>query len=87
MELGALLSFRDYEANAVVCREGEEASELRILLRGAVVVSYNGKVLATLGSGALLGEMGVLTGTPHSCTVETTEPTQMLILGRENFKK
>jgi len=87
IEVGALMTFRDYETGAIVCTEGEEAHEIYILLAGEVIVSCNSKVIGTLGSGSVLGELAVLTNTRRTCTVETTTASQLLILGNESFKK
>jgi len=87
IEVGALMTFRDYASGAVVCTEGSEAHEIYVLLSGEVIISCNSKVLSVLGGGSVLGEMAVLTSSRRTCTIETTMPSQVLILGHENFKR
>ena len=45
------MTFRDYEAGAVVCTEGHEAHEIYVLLSGEVIVSCNSKVRPRVGLG------------------------------------
>lgn len=42
-------------------------------------------IIATLDTGDCIGEMGLIDGEPHSATVRTETPTDVLVLGHEAF--
>ena len=50
-------------------REGQPIDSVFIIRRGTVVVQVRGKTIASLGEGAICGEMGFLEGKPASASV------------------
>lgn len=64
-------------AGEVFMREGEPGGEMYLLMEGSVRVSTGGKQgeieLAQLKRGAVIGEVGVLTGRPRTATVTALE--------------
>jgi CRP-like cAMP-binding protein len=81
-----------FDARADVFTQGAEADSFLVLLAGGVDVlthSTQGveRLLAHLGSGAVLGETSFLTGGTHSATARTTEPTDVLRFGYARFNR
>jgi CRP/FNR family transcriptional regulator, cyclic AMP receptor protein len=81
-----------FPKNAIVFSRGDESDSLYIVRSGkvkAVIHDEEGKeiVLADIGEGEYFGEMGVLDGVPRSATIVTQEPTEMLVIRRNDFKK
>ena len=77
-----------FPSGGVLMRQGEPGDRLHVVLRGQVRVERESidptpLVLAILGPGELVGEMGVLDSAPRSATVTATEETQTLELGAE----
>ena len=74
-----------------VIEEGQEGSEAYIVARGALEVrrhtaAEDGKgplVLAKLASGALFGEMALLSRAPRAASVVTTRPSILLVAKRD----
>ncbi len=67
-------------------REGDEARELYVVLRGRLqVVAEDGRTLRTLGPGAAIGELALLTGAPRSASVQAVRDSTLLRLPRERF--
>lgn len=65
-----------YAPGKAVVSEGGRATGVWILLSGSLRVLKNGKQINTVRKpGALIGEMSILLGIPHSATVETLEPS------------
>jgi CRP/FNR family transcriptional regulator, cyclic AMP receptor protein len=81
---------RTFPRNTVVVREGERTDSLYIVVSGRVkiYVSDEGKeiVLGESGPGEYFGEM-VLDEGPRSASVTTLEPTEFLVVPREDFRE
>lgn len=82
---------RTFQKNTVVVSEGDRTDSLYIIVSGRVriyVSDDKGKeiVLSEAGPGEYFGEM-VLDEGPRSATVMTLEPTQFLVVPKEDFKE
>lgn len=77
---------RNYAAGDCLCREGDDGSELFLILKGSVEASRKGQILGTSSEGELVGEMAVLEGKPRSATVIALSETITLALNREHFQ-
>jgi CRP-like cAMP-binding protein len=77
-----------YPIGGILMRQGEPGDRLHVVLRGQVRVMRESAepeplVLAVLGPGEMVGEMGVLDRAPRSATVIATQETQTLELGAD----
>jgi CRP-like cAMP-binding protein len=77
-------------AGQIVIEEGEEGAEAYIVARGELEVSRGDGdddvapvVLAKLGSGALFGEMALLSRAPRAARVSTTRASILLVAKRD----
>jgi CRP-like cAMP-binding protein len=75
---------------AILFQEGERDSYLMIITSGkAQVLKDDGtgkmKEIATVRSGATLGEMSIIDDFPHSATVITTEDSEVALLTKVNL--
>jgi CRP-like cAMP-binding protein len=78
-------------AGEVVIEEGQEGAEAYIVARGALEVARRAPdddgtpplVLARLVSGALFGEMALLSRAPRAASVVTTRPSILLVAKRD----
>lgn len=64
------VKFNKYKKGQIIISEGDETQEIFFILsgKGAVVVN-NTKVVATIDSGNMFGEMAFLTNSPRSATI------------------
>jgi len=81
---------RTVPKNAVVVSEGDRTDSLYIIVSGRVKIYVNDKkgkevVLGESGPGEYFGEM-VLDEGPRSASVMTLEPTQFLVVPKEDFR-
>ncbi len=81
-----------YEAGRMVVRQGDEGDSLFLISRGRVGVwvgdgKREGQLVATLGRGQIFGEMSLLTGARRLATVRTLEDSELLMLGKEEFRE
>ncbi len=76
---------KHFAAGDVLMRQGDASDALHVITRGRVRVERDQAgetplVLADLGPGDVIGEMGLLDGGPRSATVTATEDTETLEL-------
>lgn len=81
---------RAMAAGETVFRAGEPGDSLYVILAGAVRVFQAHEEgeeveLVSLRAGDSFGEMSLIDGSPRSATVETVEPCEFFLIGREPF--
>ncbi len=74
-----------FNKNEVLFRQGEEGEELYFIRDGEVKLIQDGIEFKTLGSGTVLGEMGLLTGARRSAMAVATKGVHCLMLRKESF--
>jgi CRP-like cAMP-binding protein/Zn-dependent protease len=72
--LAAKLVAVEFAPGTAILREGEGGDDVYLLRSGDVEVTRAGRLLATLGAGAFVGEVSALTGTARSATVSARTP-------------
>ncbi len=79
--------FKPYAApkGTIVYKEGEVGSSMGIIVKGAIGVYKNNKLIATLRVGRTFGEMSVLDAQPRSATARAERETVFLSLDRANM--
>lgn len=73
---------RQVRAGTALLVEGEEGEEMFAFLSGSATVQRNGRKIASLGPGTVVGELGVLVRAPRNATVTTTSDCELAVLGR-----
>lgn len=91
-ELMARFETRTFQAGEVVVTQGDEAAGLFLIASGHVRVSGTDAdgdriVLAELGPGDVVGEIGLVLRRPATATVTASHPTIALHLPRESFQE
>lgn len=76
----------DVKAGKVLTREGERGNEFFVLLDGAARVERGGKKVNTLGRGDFFGEIALVSRSPRTATVTTTEPSDLLVITGTSFR-
>ena len=75
----------DVPAGHVLMRQGSSGGEMFVIASGAVVVDRNGRELATLGPGSVVGEMALLSEGPRTATATAIEPSTLFVLAHREF--
>jgi len=77
-----LYSFQNtlFSVGENLIKNKRSGSEIIIILRGTVKVTFNNKVCDILGPGDVIGEISVLTGLPRTATVTAESPVSALKL-------
>lgn len=82
---------RDFEPGEALMRQGDETEDLYILLSGKVQVFQTApgaaerRLIDSLGTGDMAGEMAQFDGLPRSADVVAVEKTRALAFGPEDF--
>ena len=77
---------RSLQSGEHLFKEGDPSTEMLILLSGHLSVRTSiGPEIAVIGEMGLVGEMGVLTDQPRSASVVTTQPSEVLTIGRDDL--
>lgn len=77
----------DVDAGARLSEQGQRGQQLCLIVEGSAKVMRNGRKLATLGPGDVVGELSLIDHGPGSATVETTEPTKLLVMHARDFSE
>lgn len=83
---------RNIPRSTVVLHDGDRTDNIYFVLSGALKVQVSdleGRevILSMLGPGELFGEMGVLDDHPRSATVLAVEPSEVVMIGKADFKQ
>ncbi len=70
---------------AVLAKQGAQGLEAVIIVDGRARVEGDGKAIAELTAGDVVGEMSVIDGKPRSATVIAETPMNLLVLHRRDF--
>ena len=70
---------------AVLAKQGTQGLEAVIIVDGRARVEGDGKAIAELAAGDVVGEMSVIDGKPRSATVIAETPMNLLVLHRRDF--
>lgn len=76
---------RNLDVGQTIFREGDEGTELHVLLRGSVELSRGGVRIAELPAGTHLGEMSLIDASPHTVTATASSPSKVLGIARHDF--
>lgn len=75
----------DVDAGVALINEDTFGREFLVILDGSVEVSRDGFVVATLGSGDIVGEIALLENTRRTATVVAKTDAQVLAFNRREF--
>ncbi len=80
-----------YEPGEIIIAQGAEGGHLAYIMEGKVEVLKEGddgepQVVATLGTGDILGEMALLTGQPRNASARAAEKTWIVQVNERTFQ-
>ena len=76
----------DVKEGRVLTREGDRGNEFFVLLDGAAEVKQGGKRVNMLGRGDFFGEIALVSRSPRTATVTTTQPSDLLVITGTSFR-
>lgn len=84
--IGGLGDLITRDSGTILIEEGRSGGEAFVIVDGSVTVSRDGDVLATLGPGAVVGEVAVLDRGRRTATVTADTPIELLVFDPRGFK-
>lgn len=89
-EIAAVFAYgstREVSAGSVIFEQGSEGAELFVILAGTVAVQVDGAEVEQLATGAMFGEMALVTGEVRAATVVALETTSLFVLNEATFQR
>lgn len=84
-QVAQLVDEVDLPAGHVLMREGDRGSQAFILASGEARVVRDGREVAVLGPGSVLGEMALVAEGPRVATATLTKPSHLFVLAHREF--
>jgi CRP/FNR family transcriptional regulator, cyclic AMP receptor protein len=72
-------------AGSLIVDQGQTGREAFVVIEGSVTVKRNGKKVATLGAGTVVGELSLLDHGPRTATVVCDTDCTLLLLDQRHF--
>ncbi|MCP9486495.1 MAG: cyclic nucleotide-binding domain-containing protein [Gaiellaceae bacterium MAG52_C11] len=85
-EVASIADEIDVSAGKELTQEGDRGREFFVLLEGAADVRRNGRKLNALGPGDFFGEIALVSRSPRTATVTTTEDSRLLVVTATSFR-
>ncbi|MBW3606261.1 MAG: cyclic nucleotide-binding domain-containing protein [Actinobacteria bacterium] len=79
MRAGTKPKIRKLDKDALLTEQGQPGDELYLLLDGMLTVEVDGKAVAEVGPGAILGERAVLEGGTRTSTLRADTPCRVAV--------
>jgi len=80
-------SWKNFEPETVLTREGQPVRELTFLCAGEADVEVAGEVVARIAGGSFVGEMAFATGHPASATVKVSRPVKAFVFEMDSLRE
>jgi CRP/FNR family cyclic AMP-dependent transcriptional regulator len=77
--------FEPFSAGQVVFEEGQPGDLMYVVKEGEVEVSVRGKVVETIGTGGILGEMALIDTGPRSATATAKTDCKLVPINQRRF--
>ena len=86
-KMARLFTQKLYRAGEVVFNKGDSSSEAYVVMRGQVDIFLEAdeKAVASIPSGAIIGEQAFLDGSPRTAFAVATQPSILLVIQRPAF--
>jgi CRP-like cAMP-binding protein len=84
-EIARLVDEIDVPAGHLLMTQGDPGRQMFVIASGTVAVERNGQRINTLGPGAVVGEMSLISEGPRTATIRTLEPCRLFVAAHREF--
>jgi CRP-like cAMP-binding protein len=74
-----------FKSGKMLIEQGQPGREAFIILKGKATVRRNGKKLASVGAGAMVGELALLDHGPRTASVVCDTDCDVLVISQRHF--
>jgi len=75
----------EYPAGAVIAIEGEQGSQMYVVMKGDVAISVHGRNMAVAGAGEIVGEMALINSNVRSATMTAKTDCRLALIDQASF--
>ena len=79
-DIAKLAVERELGAGDTLCRQGDQESDVFVLIDGEASVTIDGSQVATVGTGEVVGELSMERGGRRTATLKATTPLRVMVL-------
>ena len=79
-DIAGLVEDRHIATGETLCRQGDEETEVFVLVSGEASVTIDGRQVAKVGSGEVVGELSMERGGRRTATLEAVSPLHVLVM-------
>ena len=72
-------------SGTVLLRQGRAGADAYLIVGGEAKVDQNGRTIAIVGAGSIVGELSLLDGGPRTATVTAVTRLELVVLDRRSF--
>jgi CRP/FNR family transcriptional regulator, cyclic AMP receptor protein len=83
--IGPQVPRRSFAAGEVIFRQGDPASEMYVVESGEVEIRLDGRLIDTLGSKTIFGEMALVDSAPRSATAKALTDVTLVPVSEKQF--
>lgn len=83
--IGPQVARRSFKAEELIFRQGDPASEMYVIESGDVEIRSGNRLLDTLGSKSIFGEMALVDGAPRSATAKALTDVTLVPVSEKQF--
>ena len=83
--LADIARVQDFDKGHVLCRQDTDADEAYAIASGKGEVTRDGRYLARVGPGDVVGELALITGAQRGATVRLIEDSRVVVLPADRF--
>lgn len=77
----------NYPKGSIICREGQKAEDMFILMSGKIQVLIKGNPIDIISKqGTVIGEMGLILGQPRTATLKSLEDVHVVKIGSDDME-
>src|SRR6185295_13015340 len=76
---------QSYASGTQIFGEGETGGHMYFVVDGSVEIAVHGKVVETVGSGAMIGEMALIDHLPRSATARAVTDAKLVAIDQRRF--
>lgn len=75
----------EYPAGTVIAVEGDQGTQMYVVMKGEVAISIHGRNMAVAGPGEIVGEMALINSNVRSATVTAKTDCRLALIDQTSF--